>query len=244
MKRLNNKRLTKLISVFLLLIGFLYFSIQFTFNGEVDDLLRNEFEYISSIVGKSGMAMYNSDEQTLLALNANYPSFNKKTNNNNFSNSEVDFPTAPNLQTLEASRRKITPINSGSANSKNEVNYSYIEKKLNTDYATGIKNVSNKTSIIQSDNSIHSIGSGVQFDAVSDNKFQSIPNNSNNSFLANNSLSLTTDLSGNNSPMMIDGGSNPGDPGVPVGDGTWVLIVMMLAYCSKGFRPFKSTISS
>jgi len=244
MKRLNNKRLTKLISVFLLLIGFLYFSIQFTFNGEVDDLLRNEFEYISSIVGKSGMAMYNSDEQTLLALNANYPSFNKKTNNNNFSNSEVDFPTASNLQTLEASRRKITPINSGSANSKNEVNYSYIEKKLNTDYATGIKNVSNKTSIIQSDNSIHSIGSGVQFDAVSDNKFQSIPNNSNNSFLANNSLSLTTDLSGNNSPMMIDGGSNPGDPGVPVGDGTWALIVMMLAYCSKGFRPFKSTISS
>ena len=233
MKRLNNKRLTKLISVFLLLIGFFYFSIQFTFNGEVDDLLRNEFEYISSSVGKSWMAMYNSDEQTLLAINANYPSFNKKTNNNNFSNSEVDFPTAPNLQTLEASRRKITPINNGSANSKNEVNYSYVEKKSKTDYASGIKNVSTKTSTFQAGNSIHSIGSGVQFADVSDSKFQSIPNNSNNSFLANNSLSLTTDLSGNNSPMLIDGGTNPGDPGVPVGDGTWVLIVMMLSYSFK-----------
>ena len=58
----------------------------------------------------------------------------------------------------------------------------------------------------------------------------SFSKNSSNGFLANNSLSLTTDLSGNNSPMLIDGETNPGDPGIPVGDGTWVFLGLLVGY--------------
>ena len=116
------------------------------------------------------MKLQSSDKQPILTINANYPSFNKKSDKFAISNLEVDFPASPNLETLEPNKKRITPANSGSANGTNDANYSYVEKKSNKDYASGIKNVSNKTSVIQSGNSIHSIGSGVQFDAISDHK--------------------------------------------------------------------------
>jgi len=37
--------------------------------------------------------------------------------------------------------------------------------------------------------------------------------------------------------MLIDGGSNPGDPGVPVGDGASVMLIMMIAYSFKNVFP-------
>ena len=230
MNYLNSNRLIMASSVFLFLIGSVFFALQFSQQGEVADLLRNEYEHISTSVGRSWMVMQNSDEQSIMAVNANYPSFNTKSDKFAISNSEVDFPASPNLETLEPIKKRITPANSGSANATNEANYSYVEKKSNKDYASGINNVTNKTSVIQSGNSIGSIVSGVQFDAISDQKSPSISNNSPNSFLANNSLSLTTDLSGNNSPMLIDGETNPGDPGIPVGDGTWVMLVLLVGY--------------
>ena len=30
--------------------------------------------------------------------------------------------------------------------------------------------------------------------------------------------------------MLIDGGTNPGNPGIPMGDGTWVLLGLLVGY--------------
>ena len=232
MNYLNNNRLIMTGSVFLLVVGSVCFALQFSQIGNVDSLMRNEYESITSVEEMSWTGMQNQYEQLLMAARNDYPSFKNKTQPifDDNANYEVVFPDNTNREAIEPNKNRITPANSGSANGINEANYSYVEKKSNKDYASGINNVTNKTSVIQSGNSIGSIVSGVQFDAISDQKSPSISNNSPNSFLANNSLSLTTDLSDNSSPVLIDGEGNPGDPGIPVGDGTWVLMVLLVGY--------------
>lgn len=173
----------------------------------------------------------------------NLPSYKKKNFNasNEISSAEANF-TASTYVATEVHKTN-SPIKSNSDNTKPI--YSYIYNQISaTSYASNTRIVFPTTNESHSGTNINPKSNEIQSIGIFADKNQTITNNSNNSFLANNTLSITTDLSDNNSPMMIDGGSNPGDPGVPVGDGTWVLLIMMMVYSFKGLRSFKSTISS
>jgi hypothetical protein len=59
------------------------------------------------------------------------------------------------------------------------------------------------------------------------------------SLLADNSISITIDLTSNTGPMLVDIGDNPGDPGVPVGDGLYLLLFFAGLYSVKKYRVFR-----
>lgn len=230
MKLLNNKRLPKIISVFILLLGLTVFAVQFFQYREIKVLLRNELTQISANEALTWNVVAVLDEHTM-PRNNNLPVFKTKilSSSEGISNTEVDFSLNSNLEKDAPIKSSISAPKGGVGNNINVANYSYTPKKSVTTYAAAIKNVSNNINTIQSRNAIQHNNSGIQSISVYANS-PSISNTSSNSFLANNSLSLTTDLSNNTSPMLIDGGTNPGDPGIPVGDGVWILLLLSMAY--------------
>ncbi len=230
MKLLNNKRLPKIISVFILLLGLTVFAVQFFQYREIEVLLRNELTQISAneAMTWNGVVLWN---ENTVPVNNDFPIFNTKTQSGSevISNTEVDFSLNSNFEKAVTSKSNVSAPKSGVGNNINVANYNFTPKKSVTTYAAAIKNVSNNINTIQSRNAIQHNNSGIQSISVYANS-PSISNTSSNSFLANNSLSLTTDLSNNTSPMLIDGGTNPGDPGIPVGDGVWILLLLSMAY--------------
>ncbi|MEI7502947.1 MAG: hypothetical protein WCJ61_06655 [Paludibacter sp.] len=235
MKVLNYKRLHITISVFLLLTSFIYFAFLFFQQGEIDVLLRNELKQISANEAMSWKGLELSDEQRTMPAHNDLPSFKNKTQYGlgDISNSEVDFHNYSNLEKAAPNGSNVLAVKNVDGTTSNVANYSYAQKKSAANYISAYQNVSNETHTFQSRNTSQPINHGIQSVANFASNSPTIPNTSTNAFLANNSLSLTTDLSNNSTSMLIGGDSNPGDPGVPVGDGTWILLIMMLAYSFK-----------
>ncbi|MFZ4726758.1 MAG: hypothetical protein ACOYMD_15090 [Paludibacter sp.] len=230
MNLLNNKRLPKIISVFILLVGITVFVVQFSRNGEIEVLLRNALTQISAneALTWNGVAVWN--EHTM-PLNNNLPVFKTRmlSGSEGISNPEVDFPSNSNLEKDAPIKSNISVSKSGVGNNINVANYSFTPKKSVKTYAAVIKNVSNNINTIQSRNA-QSINTGIQTVGSFESNTPTFSHTSSNTFLTNNTLSLTTDLSDNNSPMLIDGGTNPGDPGIPVGDGVWELLLFSIIF--------------
>lgn len=229
MNLLNNRRIIVLSTVFLMII---FFTVQFFQMKEVEVLLRNELENISLFETTNWKVGYSSEEQLIIDANKNLPTFRKKSQSNSrgTSNSEVGFPGIVNLETIEPTKKNTPVAKREVENTICEAIYSYAQQNHAASYSTSSQNNSNKTSTIQPNNAVSFGNTGIQSVAYLGAKTPAILNTTSNSFLANNSLSLSTDLSANNSPMMIDGESNPGNPGVPVGDGMEVLMVLVIVH--------------
>jgi hypothetical protein len=168
-----------------------------------------------------------------MVLNQNLPSFKNKTQSDLdvIPNSEVEFPTSTTLEKSTPIKNNVSAVKNGDGTIQNGANYSYSQKKSIASYASGIQSISNKTNTFQTSN-VQPRSSGIQIVGNFKSNSPTFSNTPSNSFLANNTLTITTDLSENNSPMLIGGGSNPGDPGVPVGDGKWVLMMLLGIYWS------------
>jgi hypothetical protein len=193
-------------------------------------LLRNELKQISAneAMTWNGVALW--DEHTM-PVNKDFPIFKIKTQFgfHDISDTEVDFPNNSNLEKTAPNKINVLAPKSGVGNNINVANYSYTPKKSVTTYAAVIMNVSNNINTIQSRNT-QSINTAIQTIGSFESNTPSSSITSSNTFLANNTLSIATDLTDNNSPMLIDGNSNPGNPGVPVGDGVWILLLLSFTY--------------
>ena len=174
-----------------------------------------------------------SNEHHTMVLNRNLPSFKDKTQSDldDIPNSKVEFPTSTTLEKSTPIKNNVSAVKNGDGTIQNGANYIYSQKKSIAIYASEIQSTSNKTNTFQTSN-VQPRSSGIQTVGNFASNSPSFSNTPSNSFLANNTLSISTDLSDNNSPMLINGGSNPGDPGVPVGDGTWVLMMLLGIYLS------------
>ena len=232
MNLFNHRQLITTGSVVLLLVVFTYFAMRFFKQGEVENLLHNKFKYLTSNQTITLAGMKSSEERLVMAATYNLPSFKEKRQPyfEGISNFEVDFASNINLETDESNNNSITAPAGEAENTNSGTSYYYVQNKLAATYAAAFQNVSSKTKTFQNSNTVQPFNTGIQTEDYFGNKTPSIKNTSSNSFLANNTLAITSDLSDNNSPMLIGGGSNPGDPGVPVGDGTRVLLVLMVVY--------------
>jgi hypothetical protein len=232
MNLLNNRRLIISGSVFLVLVSFTFFALQFFKQGTIEMLSFNELKPISSCVETIWDKNRSTDDQSIKAVTSAMPSFKSRTQPHSqaISNTEVDFPCNDNLESIEPTLKRNVAAKKVVENTNSTATYIYAPQNSSTTYASGIQNNSIKTSNFQTNNTVQSINTGIQSVAYLGTKAPVISNTANNSFLANNSLSLTTDLSDNNSLMLIGGDSNPGDPGIPVGDGTFVLLILLIGY--------------
>ncbi|MEI7504231.1 MAG: hypothetical protein WCG93_11765 [Paludibacter sp.] len=143
---------------------------------------------------------------------------------------EVDFPIlAKHENTNQAAKEDLKVEDKSAIN----VSYGHTQAHQPEAYSTDNHAISTQCLFYQ----ISRIASQISVVALDAGIFrptsQSASNNSSNSFLANNTLSISTDLSDANSPMLVGGDSNPGDPGIPVGDGTLLMLLMMLTYSLK-----------
>jgi len=164
-----------------------------------------------------------------------FPSYKMKNNIASYETSIVvgDF-TASTYSASEVQNTNNCTIKSNSENNtKPMFFYSYNQQESTTNNSLNARIVLPVTDESHSVTTINSNYNEIQSIGIFGDKTQSVKNNSSNSFLANNTLTITTELSDNNSPMMVGGGSNPGDPGVPVGDGTYILLIMILVYSLK-----------
>lgn len=229
MNLLNNKQLTG--TVFLLAV-LMCFVVQYLKQGEVEELLRNELHHFTTNEAPTFSKIPNSNESLKIAVGNHLPTFKHTSQSkvDEIANSQVDFPANQELENIETNKKNITEVTTGVKNANNASTYSYTQQKDEETYNAGIKYVSSKSSTFKTNNNSQSNNNGIGAVSNLENTSSSFSNTSSSEFLANNSLSLTTNLSDNYSPMMIDGGTNPGDPGVPLGDGTWVLLGLVVGY--------------
>lgn len=106
--------------------------------------------------------------------------------------------------------------------------YNYSQRSTATSNSSNTRVALSTTNESHSVTKINTINNELQSVDLFGNNTRNVNPNSNNSFLSNNYHSITTDLSENNSLMMVGGGTTPGDPGVPVGDG--MLLFFFLEY--------------
>jgi hypothetical protein len=229
MKSLTSKRLIMAGSVFLLLVGSVFFALHFSQKGDNTNLLRNESNQLADNLAPTFRSMQSSEEQLINAANKNLPTFKStsQTKVDETANLKVDFSANKDLEVTEPSKKVITHVTNYLDINNNDASNNYAQQMEIETYKVSQHSFSAKPISFQTK---HSNDGGVQFANISYNTSLSISNTSSTRFLANNSLSLTTDLSGNNSPKMINGETNPGDPGIPVGDGLWVLMALLVGY--------------
>ena len=229
MKYFNNNRLIMAGSVFLLLVGTVYFAFQLFQQGEVADLLRNELNKHDVNQASTFRGMQSSDQELINAATKDLPTFKNASQSNvdEIANSQVDFPKSTKLEIVEKGGNN-TPSANNVATFRADNG-----TVIRADNGSATFSGGSVSPIFQTSNTISKTNKPNNTEIQSPIVFGTSPSfskNSSNTFLANNSLSLTTDLSGNNSPMLIDGETNPGDPGVSVGDGTWVLMGLLVGY--------------
>jgi hypothetical protein len=238
MKKLNNRQFNQIVALFLVFVSVSGILTLIHFD-DSDNILNNYFDDNSSSQINQFKAISSRKQQSFIAvLNKNSLEFKvvKSYNSNLSSNLEVDFPTMTNPETATHNRIQ----NSNTNSMKNEVMYSYNQTKTSPVNTSKIQFTSTKTNDYSSSKPVFSNITGDQLEGNFRGKSQSNSNNVLNAFSSNNTLSLTTDLSDNTSPMMIDGGTNPGDPGVPVGDGTWVMLFWVGIYVlTIAYKRFK-----
>ena len=197
-----------------------------------------------------GECQYNAlnssnNQQVSPFCNNNFPSYKDKRHLNlvGFTSSEVGIPVNSKTS-VEKQNKRYFEIRSVDDNVNIEASYRYNEQKGLETFASNIQYISLLKNTFQARKGENITNDGIQLVGYIGTENQSISSTSSNSFLANNKLSITTDLLHNDSPMMVGGGSNPGDPGVPVGEGMWIMLIMLLIYGLKGLSSFKSTIST
>ena len=231
MKKRTNRQFNQIVAVLLVFVSVCAIVTLIHFDN-FDNILNNYFEYNTSSQTNQFKTMNSRQQQGFIAVSninlSNYKAV-KSTCLNGSSNSEVDFPTMTSSEAT--THNKIQ--NSNGNSTKDEASYSYNQTKTSQLNASNIQFESTKTNINSSNKTSSSNNVGNQLEGNFGGNNQTNANNVSNAFSSNNTLSLTTDLSGNNSPMLIGGGSNPGDPGVPVGDGTWIMLIMLLSYSFK-----------
>jgi len=164
-----------------------------------------------------------------------FPSYKLKKSIASYETSivEDDFTASTYSASEVQNKTKCTIKSNYENNTKPMFFYSYNQQESTTNNSSNNRIVLPATNESHSGTTINSNHNEIQSIGIFVDKTQSVKNISSNSFLANNTLTITTELSDNYSPMMVGGGSNPGDPGVPVGDGTWILLIMMLVYSLK-----------
>jgi hypothetical protein len=234
MKKRTYKQFNQIVAVLLVFVNMFAIVILIHFDNS-DNILNNYFEYNSSTQTNQFRVMNARQHECFIAVwDINISSYKgvKNYNANASSNLEVDFPTIANSETATHNRIQ----NSNTNSTKNEVLYSYNQTKTSQVNTSNIQFASIKTSANSYSKTVFSSNISNQFEGNFGGKNQSNSNNVSNAFSSNNTLSLTTDLSENNSPMLIDGETNPGDPGVPVGDGTWVLFILLGIYMFRVVR--------
>jgi hypothetical protein len=164
-----------------------------------------------------------------------FPSYKMKNSIASYETSSevVDF----NANTYAASKVQNKTKSTIKSNYQNNTNpiYSYSHNRQGSaiNFSSNVRKVLPTTNESHSGNTLKLNFNEIQSIGIFGDKTKSVSNNYNNSFIALNTLSITTELSENNSPMMIGGGSNPGDPAVPVGDGTLILLIMALVFSLK-----------
>ena len=181
----------------------------------------------------------NSDKYYSFQSVSNIPSY-KKGKNTQYeepSTREIDFKAA-SFSTSGASKRKQLVVKNAFENSPTSyINYNYRQPQTASKSAN-IHAISSAKVTFQTSNTAYHVSNNLQSEGVYGATNSRTSNPGSNSFLANNTLSLTTDLTENNSPMLIDGNSNPGEVGVPVGDGVWVLLGLLVGYSLVFIKKF------
>jgi len=238
MKKRTNKQFNQIVAVLLVFVSVCAIVILMHFDNS-DNILNNYFEYNSSSQINQFKAMSSRQQQSVITISdINISSYKgvKSSSSIVSSNSELDFPTMSSSESVAHVRIQNNTENSNTNSTKNEVMYSYNQTKTSQVNASKIQFTSTKTNDYSSSKPVFSNNIGNQLEGSFGDKNQSNSNDVSNAFSSNNTLSLTTDLSDNNSPMLIDGETNPGDPGVPVGDGTWVLFILLGIYMFRVVR--------
>ena len=234
MKKPTNRQFNQIVALFLVFVSVCAIVTLKHFDNS-DNILNNYFDYNSSTQTNQFKTMNSRQQQGFIAVSniniSNYKGVISSISNVS-SNLEVDFPTMTNSEATTHNRIQ------NSNSTKNEVSYSYNQTKTSQVNASNIQFGTNKTNDYSSTKKVFSNNIGNQLEGSFGGKNQSNSNNISNAFSSNNTLSLTTDLLGNNSPMMVSGSGNPGDPGVPVGDGMWIMLALAGAYSVSrfGFR--------
>jgi len=155
-----------------------------------------------------------------------------RANNGMPESSVIDFPNnAAEMEELHHDSPK-TPQKGQVENS--QYAYTYNSTQQNELKSSAYINISNSENVLSNVRDIvfdkEQLSSPGNFPTA----VHTFTNTKSSTFLTNNSLTLSTDLSTNNSPMLVDGGSNPGDPnGVPIGDGKWILLAFVVIYGLK-----------
>jgi len=242
MKKRTNRQFNQIVAVLLVFVSVCAIVILKHFDNS-DNILNNYFEYNSSTQTNQFKTMNSRQQQGFISVsNINLSNYKgvKSSISNVSSNLEVDFPTMSNSEGITHVSIQNNAENRGVNTTKNEASYSIQQRKISRLNASNIQFSSTKTSAYSSRKAGFSNNIGNQLEGSFGGNNQTNANNVSNVFSSNNTLSLTTDLSGNNSPMLLDGTGNPGDPGVPVGDGTWVMLILMLGYSLK--KLFKCTL--
>ena len=143
--------------------------------------------------------------------------------------SNIDFPTLK--KSTDDELNKHTDENARvEVYRRNNDDYKYSLAQHNSNYSSENQSVISQKNSFSTNKSIIPTNNMILSGSILGVRTQPISNTSSNSFLANNTLSFSTDISDNNSPMLVGGDSNPGDPAVPVGDGIWLLMSLLVAY--------------
>ena len=198
------------------------------------NLTAEDASYLSLFKENSQYNYKAYSHNPLVTSSANLPQYSvkKQFDNKDNSSEKTDFPVIN--AAVEAEKVLLNKnVANGPTKVKNNYTYTYNQAeqhKVNTyTYQINSKNTEKLSAMHQTSSSSNQTFTGVEFPS----SVHPITNNNTNSFLANNSLTITTDLSGNNSAMLVDGESDPGSPGIPVGDGIWILLSLLGMY---GFR--------
>ncbi|MEI7504893.1 MAG: hypothetical protein WCJ61_16585, partial [Paludibacter sp.] len=234
MRTFKNKQFHILFAVFLLFVSVnsIFLVVKLI---DHENFISNDFEENSS-EGATLLKIFNfKNNQSICAVNDNMPIFKRKRNANvvAISTSNVDFPTINKSDIYVQKSIRFETNSNNDQLSKNDVSYSYnLEQKKEINSIVN-QSVADQNNTYQTNQKEYQTNIDIQNVEINNSKFQSTSNTTSNSFLANYTLTISNDLTENNSPMLINGESNPGDPGVPVGDGTWILLGLAFAYVWK-----------
>ena len=193
-----------------------------------------------STVGEAYTPNANLSTGSILSiLNTNYPHYNanKFTAPKIICFNEVDFPTISS----NIDENKVDLKNHPQDIDRNN-NETYVYQPLNLkkkQVGTSVYKANAQYSVKTVNNDISNPSQ-----LISTSIFSSgLPAvTTSNPFIANNNICLSADLTTETAPMFIGPSSNPGEPGVPVGDGMWILMCLLIGYGTiLGFK-LKSTL--
>lgn len=188
---------------------------------------------------KSNFSTHNSGSSALIGTLKN-TEVKLDVNQTEISNIQVDFP---NINSSAIRKKVQVNSDNNSVSNSNNINYNS-SSTSHSEYNYNAQRQIQEQANTYSNNKLSSINSvaPTSLNTYTAKSTDGGSNLSTQSYLADNSASLLInnfgDVGNNNGRMLLDGESNPGDPGtlVPVGDGTWLLLLFVLAYTIWVFK--------